>query len=75
MSDSEDNNETPNEGEVDDQAGDKVWEAFMAFDHEKMGNMSTGDLRSALEYLGENVNEEETFLMISTCDPENVGTI
>ena len=58
-----------------DQAGDKVWDAFMAFDHDKMGYMSTNDLKSALEYLGETVNEEETFLMISTCDPENVGTI
>ena len=73
MSDSE--KEQDAQDDATGQAGDKVWDAFMAFDHEKMGYMSTGDLKSALEYLGETVNEEETFLMISTCDPENVGTI
>ena len=73
MSDSEKEQNT--QDEATGQAGDKVWDAFMAFDHEKMGYMSTSDLKSALEYLGETVNEEETFLMISTCDPENVGTI
>ena len=55
--------------------GDKIWDAFMAFDYEKMGYMSVGDLKNALEYLGETVNEEETFLMISTADPENTGSI
>ena len=74
MSDSGNEQNDQNEPE-NAQAGDKVWDAFMAFDHEKMGYMATNDLKSALEYLGETVNEEETFLMISTCDPENVGTI
>ena len=45
----------------------------MAFDHEGMGYMSTNDLKNALEQLGENVTEDETFLMISNADPENTG--
>jgi Ca2+-binding EF-hand superfamily protein len=47
----------------------------MAFDYEKMGYMATSDLKNALEHLGEKVDEQETFLMIATADPENTGTI
>ena len=54
---------------------DKCWEAFMAFDREHMGYMATADLKNALEYLGETVNDEETFLMIANVDPENTGSI
>ena len=54
---------------------DKCWEAFMAFDHEHMGYMSTADLKNALEYLGETVTDNETLLMIANVDPENTGSI
>ena len=74
MADS-DEDKANQDGGNDTKAGDKVWEAFMAFDYDKMGYMSTNDLQKALEYLGETVNEEETFLMISTADPENAGHI
>ena len=74
MSDS-DNEKPEQSGEVDTKAGDKVWEAFMAFDYEKMGHMSINDLKNALEYLGETISEDEAFLMISTADPENTGSI
>ena len=47
----------------------------MAFDHEQMGHMATTDLKSALEYLGETVTDDEIFLMIANVDPENVGSI
>ena len=56
-------------------AQDKCWEAFMAFDHEHMGYMATADLKNALEYLGETVTDDETFLMIANIDPENTGSI
>ena len=74
MADS-DQEQNENNQKEEIQGGDKVWDAFMAFDYEKMGYMSTGDLKNALDYLGETVNEEETFLMISTADPENTGSI
>lgn len=47
----------------------------MAFDHEHMGFMATADLKNALEYLGETVTDDETFLMIANVDPENTGSI
>ena len=66
-----------NNEEIDEEKKeqDKCWEAFMAFDHEHMGYMATADLKSALEYLGETVTDEETFLMIANVDPENTGSI
>lgn len=63
------------ENEAEAREQDKCWEAFMAFDHEHMGFMATADLKNALEYLGETVTDEETFLMIANVDPENTGSI
>ena len=63
--------EVKNDGneEVDRLAEDKVWDAFMAFDYDRMGYMQTSDLKNALEHLGEKVTEDETFLMIANADP------
>lgn len=54
---------------------DKIWEAFMAYDHEQFGYISVNDLRAALERAGEFVSEDETYWMISVSDPENSGII
>ena len=63
------------EQEVDRLQEDKVWDAFMAFDYDRMGNMETSDLKNALEHLGEKVTEDEVFLMISNADPANTGQL
>ena len=67
--------ENAGEEEVDRLAEDKVWDAFMAFDYDRMGFMQTSDLKNALEHLGEKVTEDETFLMIANADPENTGAL
>ena len=67
--------ENAGEEEVDRLAEDKVWDAFMAFDYDRMGYMSTSDLKNALEHLGEKVTETDTFMMIADADPENTGTL
>ena len=74
MSDSENEQQNENEGENRLQE-DKIWDAFMAFDYDRMGHMATNDLKNALEHLGEKVTEDETFLMIANADPENTGSI
>ena len=51
----------------------KIWESFMAFDHEQFGFISVNDLRAALDKAGELVSEDETYWMISVADPENSG--
>ena len=61
--------------EINRLAEDKVWDAFMAFDYDRMGNMETSDLKNALEHLGEKVTEDEVFLMISNADPANTGQL
>ena len=58
MADSEKENSCNDEEEDQRLADDKVWDAFMAFDYEKSGNMKTSDLKNALEHLGETVTEE-----------------
>jgi len=40
-----------------------------------MGRIATGDLKNALEHLGDTLTEDEVFLMISSIDPENTGYI
>ena len=54
---------------------DKIWEAFMAYDHEQFGYISVNDLRAALEKAGESVSEDMAYLMISVADPENTSKI
>ena len=54
---------------------DQIWEAFMAFDYEKLGFISVNDLKKALERAGEKVTDDETYWMISQADPENKGSI
>ena len=48
---------------------DKIWAAFMAYDHEQYGYISVNDLRAALERTGNPVTEDETYWMISVADP------
>ena len=65
--------EIEDDQEVDRAQEDKVWDAFMAFDYDRMGYMETSDLKNALEHLGEKVTEDEVFRMISSADPANSG--
>ena len=75
MAEAEGQIENAGEEELDRLAEDKVWDAFMAFDYDRMGYMQTSDLKNALEHLGEQVTEGDTFRMISAADPENSGTL
>ena len=75
MVDAQDDAKSDGGADIDRLAEDKVWDAFMAFDYDRTGNMATNDLKNALEHLGEKVTEDETFLMISNADPENKGVI
>jgi Ca2+-binding EF-hand superfamily protein len=54
---------------------DKIWAAFMAYDHEQFGYISVNDLRAALDRAGHPVSEDETYWMISLSDPSNTGHI
>ena len=72
MVDYEEDNKSTEEAKKSE---DKTWEAFMAFDYTKMGRMATSDLKNALEFMGDTVTEDETFLLISEVDPENTGEI
>ena len=58
MTESEEQKSAVNEEEEERLADDKVWDAFMAFDHEKSGFMQTSEIKNALEHLGETVTEE-----------------
>ena len=70
--DEKDNQNIENEERI---SNDKIWEAFMAYDHEQFGYISVHDLRAALEKAGELVSEDEAYWMISVSDPENSGKI
>ena len=67
--------EIEDDQEVDRAQEDKVWDAFMAFDYDRMGHMETSDLKNALEHLGEKVTEDAVFLMIANADPANTGQL
>ena len=67
--------ENQQDQELDRLQEDKVWDAFMAFDYDRMGHMETSDLKNALEHLGEKVTEDEVFLMIANADPSNSGQL
>ena len=67
--------ENQQDQELDRLQEDKVWDAFMAFDYDRMGQMETSDLKNALEHLGEKVTEDEVFLMIANADPSNSGQL
>ena len=77
MSDTEDNNPKANLNAEDRarEEEDELWQAFMQFDQDQMGKISTSDLKGALECLGEKVTPFRIVYMISQVDPENTGTI
>ena len=54
---------------------DRIWQSFRTFDTAQEGVIRTRDLHRALEHLGEEVSDDETFRMIAICDPQNEGTI
>ena len=66
------------EEDVDDRKRleqDQMWQAFLQFDHDNSGKISTNDLQGALEALGEKVTPFRVYVMISQVDPENTGLI
>lgn len=71
---SEDHNK---ENDSDDERAfeDKIYEAFMAYDYDQNGSISTHDIRFALDRLGESISDNDTFRLISRADPENIGSI
>merc|ERR1712167_504728 len=79
MSDS-DNDQGPPEEQKDEkqiakEIEEKTWEAFMAFDKEGTGVISSGEVKFVLEMIGVKFTESEMFKMISEIDPENSGNI
>ncbi len=59
----------------DRKESDKIWEAFMNFDYERLGYISVNDLKKAMEFAGDKVTDDECYWMISMSDPENKGSI
>lgn len=54
---------------------DRIYEAFMAYDYDQNGTISTTDIRYALDRLGESISDNDTYRLISRADPENCGII
>ena len=53
----------------------QIWQCFGQYDYDQQGFISTSDLKSALEHLGERVKESQVFKMISEYDPNNTGQL
>lgn len=47
----------------------------MAYDYEQNGTISTGDIKFALDRLGEAISDNDTYRLIASADPENSGFI
>ena len=63
------------EKELAKEIEDKIWEAFMAFDREGTGCISSAEVKFVLEMIGTKLQEEEVYKMISDIDPNNTGQI
>lgn len=47
----------------------------MKYDYDQQGVIATGELKKALEDLGERVSDKQIFRMIADSDPNNMGQI
>ena len=54
---------------------EKCWDAFLAFDKEGSGQITSGEVKYVLEMMGLKITEVEMFQMISELDPDNSGII
>ena len=71
MSDSDSQEKEPvrDESEIIKEIETKTWEAFMQFDKEGSGAISSSEVKFVLEMVGIKFSEDETFKMISELDP------
>ena len=78
MSDSDNEAAAANQMEEEEREREErnqIWACFMQYDVDQQGVMSTSDLKSALESLGERVSDTQVFRMIADADPNNLGQI
>ena len=67
--------EVKDEATLSKEIEEKCWEAFMAFDKEGTGEISSSEVKFVLEMMGLKFSESEMFKMISEIDPDNSGII
>lgn len=72
---SEDGSKEQDEGELAKEIEEKCWDAFLAFDKEGSGQITSGEVKYVLEMMGLKITEVEMFKMISEIDPDNTGII
>ena len=70
-----DQEEQKDEAELVQEIEEKCWEAFLAFDKDGSGKITSLEVKYVLEMMGLKVKEEEIFKMISEIDPDNTGVI
>ena len=61
--------------EIAKEIEEKCWEAFLAFDKEGSGQITSGEVKFVLEMMGLKISESHMFKMISEIDPTNEGII
>ena len=67
--------EEKDDDELAKEIEEKCWDAFLAFDKEGSGQITSGEVKYVLEMMGLKITEVEMFKMISEIDPDNTGVI
>ena len=61
--------------DVQEEVGQKLLEAFQAFDHDGTGSIRSGELRLVIEMMGIKMDDKEIYKIIADVDAGNTGFI